>query len=418
MAVEPSYEELLKKVAELELEACERKKTENRNQLLETQLRQAQKMEAIGLLAGGIAHDFNNILASIIGYAELSVEDVAKESIVGNNLRQILIAGKRARDLVSQILSFSRKTNQVSKPVHLNPVLKEVARMLRSMLPTSIEIKTNDCPKMLTVRSEPSQIYQVLINLCTNAAQAMSNGNGFLEINLSETISEEKVRKRHPEMGNGSYATIEVRDNGTGIPPEILDHIFDPYFTAKDQDKGTGLGLAVVKGIVRSHGGCIDVFSAPGAGADFRIYLPLIETDEDSTKSDATLDLPSGTGRILFVDDEPIIVNMQKHMLERIGYTVTAECCSLKALATFKAAPYEFDAIITDMTMPGMTGDRLARAAKEIRPDIPVLLCTGYSENIGSGDARESGIDDFLMKPVEKATIARTLNKVLGSAKH
>ena len=418
MLAEITYDDLLNKVKELEEEASRRRRAEKRNEILEMQLRQAQKMEAIGMLAGGIAHDFNNILASIIGYAELSIEDVSEDSMVGANLKQILAAGKRARDLIRQILNFSRQSKRECGPVRLNPIVKEVSKMLRAILPSSIEIRTEICDKDLTVVSEPSQMYQILINLGSNAAQAMSDGEGLLEISLAERSLDEDAESKDPDMMPGQYAFIEVRDNGPGIRPDIIDQIFEPYFTTKDETKGTGLGLAVVKGIVQSDGGCISVCSRPGEGASFHIYLPLVETEEAGVDSEQAAALPSGTGKILFVDDEPIIVHMQKHILERLGYTVEAECSSRNALGKFRDCPEDFDVIVTDMTMPGMTGDQLAKEVKQIRPDMPVILCTGFSEKISKEEALEFGIDDYLLKPVEKATLAKTLDRVLKKTKN
>ena len=383
---------------------------------METQLQQAQRLEAIGTLAGGIAHDFNNILSSVIGFTELSLDDVRQGTPLHDNLTEVLVAGNRAKDLVKQIMTFSRKGEQEKKPIQLNPLVMEAIRMLRSTIPTNIEIKEHIGREMLTVDANPSQINQVLLNLATNASHAV-NANGVIEIGVEAVSFDENIANHYPDLLPGRYAKIFVSDNGCGIAKENLNLIFDPYFTTKDPDKGTGLGLAVAHGIVKIHGGHITVYSEIGKGTTFHVYLPMAGQPSEAEPTRQSEQLPVGAERILMVDDEPSIVKMQKQNLERLGYTVAARSGSMEALEAFRTAPGSFDLIITDMTMPNMSGDELALSVKEIRPDIPVILCTGFSEKVNVKTAKDMLIDGFLMKPVDKEKMAKTVRKVLDEAK-
>ncbi|MBW2168751.1 MAG: PAS domain S-box protein [Deltaproteobacteria bacterium] len=381
---------------------------------LEAQLQQAQKMEAIGTLAGGIAHDFNNILAAIIGYAEIASLQVAEDDKAKESLKEVLKAGRRARDLVKQILSFSRKGEEGRKPVHVNLIVKEALKLLRASLPTTIEIRQNIESDIGVVEADPTQIHQVLMNLGANAYYAMSDEGGILEVNLSEIHLDSRSASRYSDLDPGKYVKLTVSDTGYGMTPEVLERIFEPYFTTKEKGTGTGMGLAVVHGIVKGCGGSIIVESEPGKGTVFHVYLPRIEREEVKAEPEATGPLPTGHERILFVDDELPLVEIGKQILERLGYEVTTRTSSIEALELFKAKPDRFDLVITDMTMPNMTGDRLAKELMKIRPDIPVILCTGFSERITEEKAKEMGIRAFAMKPIVIRDLANTVREVLG----
>jgi PAS domain S-box-containing protein len=363
---------------------------------VEGQLRQAQKMEAIGTLAGGIAHDFNNILSAILGYSELAIADLPADNIIRYRLEAIQQSGKRARDLVAQILAFSRKDEPVMTCVALHMIVDDALKLLRPAIPTTIEIHPRldaDC----TVLGDPSQLHRIIMNLCTNAYQAMSADGGKLRISLAR-VRLDRSSFSSGRLVAGDYAKLTVSDTGVGILPEHVDRIFDPYFTTKEREKGTGLGLAAVHGIVNSHGGAVDVHSRVGQGTDFDIYLPL--TSDVSAVDDAPQAMVTGGDeRILVVDDEPDILEIEKEMLENLGYTVTAQERAADALALFAAHPANFDLVITDMTMPHLTGDRLSEKLRRIRPDIPIILCTGFNELISKEKAAELGIKGFLMKP-------------------
>lgn len=380
---------------------------------LETQLQQAQKMEAIGTLAGGIAHDFNNILTPIIGYTELCIYNTEKESLQYRNLSEILAAANRAKDLVQQILTFSRHTMPERKPIRISPILKEAIKLLRATLPATIEIQQHIDVELDMVAADATQIHQILMNLCTNASHAMQKNGGVLDINLDEIEFDSKIKIQYPAIMEGKYLRLTVSDTGHGIPKEEIEQIFDPYFTTKEKGEGTGLGLAVVHGIVKSHNGHIRVYSKPGKGTTFHIYLPLIKTISIKEVVTTFDDLPTGNEHILFVDDELQIIDVQKQILEKLGYTVTAITSGLEALEAFQSDQNSFDVLITDMTMPKMTGDKLIQQIKKIRPDIPVVLCTGFSEKIDEAKASDLDIDAFILKPVDKAKLAETLRKVL-----
>ncbi len=383
---------------------------------LEEQLRQAQKMESIGILAGGIAHDFNNILSAILGFSELALDDVETGTMMYENLTEIMKAGNRARDLVQQILAFSRHDEAETRPMQILPIVKEVVKMLRSTIPSSIQIHEDLCGEKLIVNADPTQLHQVIVNLATNAKQAMSDVEaGVLEISADAICFDEGIEKQYLDVTPGDYARITVSDTGTGISPADLEKIFDPYFTTKQKGDGTGLGLFVVHGIVKKYQGTITVYSEPGKGTTFHVYLPLIKKYLPDQSTQPAGPLPKGSERILMVDDEPPILKMQQLFLERLGYAVIPRVSSVEALEAFRAFPENYDLVITDMTMPYMTGDRLAREIKEIRPDMPVILCTGFSEKVDNGRASELHIDGFLMKPVDQAQLANTVRSVLDS---
>jgi two-component system, cell cycle sensor histidine kinase and response regulator CckA len=393
----------------------EQKKMEAERQNYEARLQQIQKMEALGTLAGGIAHDFNNILVAVIGYAELSLGSLAEESPLYRKLQQILQAGMRARDLVHQILTFSRQEKREPKPLQIGNLIKEALEMLRSTLPVTIEIVQHLSPNEENVMADPTQIHQIIINLCTNAAQAMEEEGGLLTIDLSQVHLTARDVSAHPDVQPGSYVKLSVQDTGKGIPPDIIGKIFHPYFTTKDKGKGTGLGLAMVHGIINSYGGFIDVKSRPGKGTVFHVYIPTIgqlPAHDDPQRGE----LATGKEHILLVDDEPLVIEVLQEILQLQGYRITSADGSLKALETFRKAPRDFDLVITDMTMPKLTGDRLSLEIKKIRADIPIILCTGYSDKLVDKSAMDFGVQDFMVKPIKQADLVKTVRNVLDKA--
>ena len=377
----------------------------------ERQIRQTQKLEAIGTLAGGVAHDFNNILSGILGFTEIALLEIEQESAARAALQKVIAASERAGDLVRQILAFSRKSEQEFKPTLVRIIVKEALKLCRASLPSFIQIRQH-IDSDLAVMGDPTQIHQVVMNLCTNAGHAMEETGGVLKVEMDDLYLDEAFAQRYPNASPGTFIRILVSDTGCGIPPENLERIFDPFFTTKKQGKGTGLGLSVVHGIVESHGGLLTVESQPGVGTAITVYLPAIEAQSETAK-DHEVVLPTGTERVLFVDDEPFQVELGKEVLGRLGYQVVTETDSLSALDRFCADPDAFDLLMTDMTMPVMTGDELGRAVLEIRPDLPVILCTGYSERITESEAVSMGFKGFAMKPMVVGQIARIVRDVL-----
>jgi PAS domain S-box-containing protein len=379
---------------------------------LEAHLQQAQKMEAIGTLAGGIAHDFNNILAAILGYGELLAFEMQKDTPAWQNLQAVLKSTHRAKDLVGQILAFSRQNELNLMPVQISSIIKETLKMLRASIPATIEIRRKIAITDALVNANPTQIHQVLMNLCTNAAQAMREKGGVLEVALNRIQADRAQQMPHPNLKTGDYLNISVRDTGHGIAADKLERIFDPYYTTKEAGEGTGLGLAIARGILKAHGGVITVDSAPDQGAVFEIYLPEIHP-EASTQSEASQVYRTGQETVLFVDDEQALVTMSEQMLQLLGYRAVTRTSSVEAFELFQHDPYRFDLVITDMTMPKMTGEKLARKILEIRSDIPVILCTGYSELITEQRAQKLGISAFVMKPLVMRDLANTIREVL-----
>lgn len=377
----------------------------------EKQFRQAQKMEAMGTLAGGIAHDFNNILSAVIGYSEMALEKVSQEDLLTRNIHKVLTAGYRARDLVKQILAFSRQTEQQLRPVQVKLMVKEALKLLRASLPTTIEISQNIASDS-AVLADPTQVHQVLMNLCTNAGHAMREKGGILAISLTDVVLDADFIAVHSDLEPGPYLKLTVSDTGRGMSADVRERVFDPFFTTKPQGEGTGMGLAVVHGIVKSHEGAITVHSEPGGGSTFHIYFPVIE-DEVMPQTKTEKSLPTGNERILFVDDEKQLMDLGKQILELLGYKVVARTSSLEALKLFQTKPDDFDLVLTDMTMPNMTGKDLAREIMRIRPNIPIILCSGFSEMITEKSAKAIGIRDFLLKPVAMGDFARTIRQAL-----
>ncbi len=383
-------------------------------QKLEAQLRQAQKLEALGTLSGGIAHDFNNMLASIIGFTEMIKDHTPEGSREHRHARRVLEAGIRGRDLVRQMLTFSRQTEQEKKPLRLSSIVKESVKLLRASIPSTVSIKFSIKSESGVILGDPTQISQVLMNLATNAAYAMRETGGTFEIELSDFSVSPTSGDPHG-IDSGLYMRLTVRDTGAGIPPEIADRIFDPFFTTKKIGEGTGLGLSVVLGIVKQAHGYITVESEPGKGSTFNVYFPKIVEEPVAQGVAGDEAAPTGKESILFVDDEEALVEMGEELLADLGYEVASRTGSREALALFRLDPSRFDLVITDQTMPDMTGVQLASELLSIRPDIPVILCTGFSHTAGEESTRAAGIKGFVMKPLTKRELAKTVRKVLDA---
>ncbi|MCP3872144.1 MAG: PAS domain S-box protein [Desulfobacteraceae bacterium] len=387
----------------------------NRKQM-EERLRQAQKMESIGNLAGGIAHDFNNLLCPIIGMSEMLLEDLPDDSLEHENAKEIFSAGKRAGDLVNQILAFSRQSEHKMVPVRVQNVLKEVLKLSRSTIPTNIELQQNIQQNCGLVKADPSQIHQVAMNLITNAFHAVEEKNGVIDVEFEE-ITLQCNELPDIEMQSGQYVRLTVSDNGIGMSQNTIHNIFEPYFTTKERGKGTGLGLAVVYGIVKEHSGDIKVYSEIGRGTTFNIYLPLMKKTSEIAAITQVEGTAIGTESILLVDDEVSVAKLEAQMLSRLGYQVTVETDSNEALSSFTANPNFFDLVISDMTMPNMTGDQLAKKILSIQPETPIVICTGFSERINKEQAEMLGVKGFLMKPVVKSDMAQMIRNVLDEVK-
>ncbi len=381
----------------------------------EAKLQQASKMESIGTLAGGIAHDFNNILSAVIGYTELSLDEVEGNTILEENLKEVYSAGLRAKELVKQILTFARQTDNEIKPVQVDIIVKEALKFLRSSIPTTIEIRQNIQSDSL-IMGDSTQVHQILMNFCTNAVQAIGEKSGVLTVDLTDVRLDADFTKSYENFIPGDYLKLAVSDTGPGISPEIIASIFEPYFTTKAPGEGTGLGLSTVHGIVKQYGGDIMVDSEVGKGSTFNVYLPITKKRTITRPYQAEA-LPAGNERILIVDDELPIAKMGRQILEKLGYSVTMRTGSVEALELFRSKPDDFDLVVTDMTMPNMTGDQMAIELMKIRPDIPVILCTGYSKEISDDSAASIGIKAFAYKPIVKADFAKTVRKVLDEAK-
>lgn len=375
---------------------------------LAEKLQQSQKIEAIGTLAGGIAHDFNNLLSSVIGYTEFAIEESEQGSTQHGDLQEVLSAGIRAKDLVRQILTFARKSEVTLKPARLDLIIAEALKFLRATIPVDIKIK-HSLKSQSLVLGNATQIHQIIMNLCSNAAQAMEDNGGILELNLTE-IDNTKGNYQ-PDLQKEHYLRLTISDTGGGITSQDLEKIFEPYFTTKPTGEGTGLGLAMVHGIVESYGGKIEVSSTLNVGTEFTIYLPTVK---DNTVSQETRikALPGGNEHILFIDDEVSLAKMGERLLTQLGYVVTIATSSIEGFQIFETAPYDYDLIISDITMPEMTGDKLTKKIAEIRPDIPVILCTGFSKKLTEKEALELGSKALIYKPIDKEELALTIRKV------
>ena len=394
-----------------------RKRADQEKAELETQIRTTQKMEAIGTLAGGIAHDFNNILVPIIAYTDMVMATEVPGSANWQNLQEVYKAANRAKELVKQILTFSREREHEICPVQIVPVVKESLKLLKASLPSTIEITQRLEAEGVTILADPTQIHQIVMNLCTNAYHAMRDKGGVMEVTLSQVTigSRDSLDRR---LLPGSYLVLTVSDTGPGMDQATMERIFDPYFTTRKHGEGTGLGLAVVLGIVKKYGGDIRVYSEPGQGASFQVYFPVLGKVEEGLSSILSTAPVTGDERLLLVDDEPQIVDSMQKMLEFHGYHVTTKTSSVEALEVFRLAPEGFDLVITDQTMPYMTGDQLVLELKKIRPDIPVVLCTGFSLVMDEAKAKALGIDAFLLKPVLRKEMSETIRRVLDTGKN
>lgn len=397
----------------------QRKRDENEKASLESQLRQSHKMEAIGTLTGGIAHDFNNVLAIIIGNAELAKLDIAEGHTTHQHIDQILNASNRAKSLIKRLLTFSRQEKGEKESHYLCRLLEESLETIRSTIPKSIRLDGNIPAKCkeslencLMITADSTQIHQLLMNLCINAIDAMGEV-GTLTIDLNEVTFTDQIPADRTGIKPGcTYEHLTVSDTGHGMEPELVDKIFDPFFTTKDIDKGTGIGLSVVQGIIKNHDGCIFIESEPGEGTTFHIYFPTTTQTKKETQSPKEVQLPRGSEHILFVDDEEMLTMVGKSLLEKLGYTVTIQSKSNEALRLFQNDPSRFDLVITDQAMPNIPGSELARQMLQIRPDIPIILCTGYSSKVDKRKAREIGIREFALKPLDNREIALLVRKV------
>ncbi len=400
-------------ILETFIDITEQKEIEAAKVKLENRLNQAQKMESIGSLAGGIAHDLNNILFPITGLSEMLLDDIPLDNPAHESIEQIHKSAKRGSELVKQILAFSRQGNPQKLPIRIQPILKEVLKLVRATLPMNIEITNHIKSDCGMVSADPTQIHQIAMNLITNAYHAVEAKGGTIDIELKETAFE-----KDDSIKPGKYVILSVSDTGTGIDQTVIDKIFDPYFTTKEQGKGTGLGLSVVHGIVKEHGGDILVYSEIGKGTAFHVYLPQLEDPKEKNATSAIGKCPTGSEHILLVDDEAPISKMLQMMLERLGYQVTVRTSSPDALDAFRANPSKFDLVISDRGMPNMTGVQLARELITIRPGILIILCTGFSDENDENHARAIGIKGFLKKPVATGDLAEMVRKVLdeGSA--
>ena len=384
--------------------------TESRK--LEEQLRQSQKMEAVGTLAGGIAHDFNNILAVILGNTELAAFDIPDSNPAAMSLKAIRQASLRAKDMVQQLLAFSRKSDEKSRPFNMTPIIKESMKMLRSAVPTSVAFKQHLSGDLCNVQGDATQIHQIVMNLVTNAAHAMSEEGGLLEVNLENITLQEEKSCFDWVLSPGKYVRLKIGDTGEGIAPAIIERIFEPYYTTKEVGKGTGMGLSVVHGIVKRHGGGIRVESEVEKGTIFEIYFPALENAAEE-KKEPEGEIKGGSERILFVDDEESLVSLNQQSLERLGYNVKSTTKPMEALEWFRTDPDQFDVIITDMTMPQMTGDRLAAEVLKIRPHLSVIICTGYSERMSAKKAETLGVSKYIEKPIGLRNLASSIREVL-----
>jgi signal transduction histidine kinase len=379
------------------------------------ELQQSQKLEAVGTLAGGIAHDFNNILSAIMGYTDLSLLDKTYDADHEKKLQQIKKACFRARDLVQQILTFSRRSDSIRTPIQVYPTVKEALKLLRASIPSTVEIIQDIATGSQAIKVNPTEIHQIIMNLCTNSFHSMENETGMLEVSLTPVTVDKDLADAMTDLKAGHYLKITVRDSGCGMEPDIAEQVFDPFFTTKEPGKGTGMGLSVVHGIVCDCGGAIDVVSRPGQGTTFDLYFPIVEGASQESANRGVVNLPEGTETVLFVDDEPELVELGEKLLSYLGYNVVSFASAFDALETFRSKPEAFDLVITDQTMPELPGSELGKEIMKIRRDIPIILCTGHSSIITPEKAKQLGFRGFLMKPLSIHNLANKARKALGS---
>ncbi|MFZ5585437.1 MAG: PAS domain-containing hybrid sensor histidine kinase/response regulator [Thermodesulfobacteriota bacterium] len=399
-------------LAAIARDITQQKAQEAERESMRAQLRQAQKMEAVGTLAGGIAHDFNNILGAIMGYTEMAMQQVSPDGPLWSDLEQVLKAGERAKDLVGQILAFSRRAEQEPRALRLTPLVKEAHKLLQATLPGHVELSLAILTEDDLVLADPTQIHQVVMNLCTNAVQAMGPRRGRVELRLEQAAPDEADMAARPDLGSGPFLRLSVSDDGPGMEPQVLERVFDPFFTTKRPGEGTGLGLAVAHGIAQAHGGLLTARSQPGRGATFSLYLPRrAGAAEPAPPSEDGL--PRGCERLLLVDDESALVDIAGRLLTSLGYAVSSRSNSTLALDDFRAAPLAFDLLITDYNMPGMSGLELARRIQAVRPGLPVILCTGYGHQLEREELAPAGVREVLAKPVLARQLAQAVRRVL-----
>lgn len=404
---------------ELRAEIEERKKAEQARRAMEEQLRQVQKMEALGTLAGGIAHDFNNILAVILGFSEVAADEIPVDSKARGALVEIQQAARRAAELVKQILAFSRRGDRAYGPVRIQAVIGDTLKMLKGMLPSTIEIAVDLDERCGAVMADATEIHQIVMNLCTNAYHAMWEQGGILSLELKQAELGPEETARYADLPPGSYAQLAVTDTGHGIAPEKMPRIFDPYFTTKETGQGTGLGLATVHALVHGYGGAITAESLPGQGSAFTVLIPLATASAEPPLTPTAKGIPAGNGEhILAVDDEESLARLNAAILKRAGYRVTTFNSSGEALDAFRADPDAFDLVLTDQTMPRMTGIDLARQLLRIRPKVPIVLCTGHSDLVDQESAMAAGIRVYLKKPVGARALAQSIHDLLGEAQN
>lgn len=396
----------------LAVDLTEKKHIEEERGKLEKRMLQAQKMESLGTLAGGIAHDFNNILSPLMGFAELLKEDLPDDSPLHEYVEEILKATFRSKELVQQILTFSRQDEKEVVPLKLQPILKEALKFMRSSIPSVIEILSDIDTSCGIVLADPTQIHQIIINLMTNSFHAMETKGGVLKVSLRE-IEVLRGDQGFTKIVPGRYALLKVTDTGTGIPKKIIDKVFDPYFTTKEKNKGTGLGLSLVQSIVKSFNGEIKIYSEFGIGTEMSIYLPIHSQREPGIELSSKKKIRRGTEKILVVDDEASVLKMEELMLTRLGYTVTPVLGATDALKLVINDPHQFDLVMSDVTMPAMTGLQMAEEIKHLRPDMPIILCSGFSEKLSEEVLKKLDISGFVMKPLIQSDLAQALSNAL-----
>ena len=398
-------------------ELMRRKRAEERQRQLEAELIQAQKMEAIGTFAGGIAHDFNNILGAVTTCSELMLEETSKDDLAHEDLTHIIKAASRGKNLVKQILAFSRKSDQERQPVQMESLLNECMVLLKAFMPPTIDLRLEICAESGLVMADPTQIHQVIMNICTNAEHAMRGKNGTLRITLEAVDLDEEDAYAHPDLKPGRYSRLSVADSGSGMDPSVVKRIFDPFYTTRQQSGGTGLGLSMSHGIVKRHGGAIIVESKPGHGTVFYVLLPCAHVVKDPLCMEPSGSIPRGNERILLVDDDENVLYAEKRLLERLGYDVVSCNISLDALKRFKADPDSFDLLVTDQMMPFMTGMELAGKIIELRSDIPVILCSGFDDdsvsNLSPDKIKAAGIGGFIAKPFTRHEVGEMVRQLL-----